>query len=325
MFATGRRTMKLLLVKALAIVLAGFAIGVRGDTKDKQDMPQSLWKWPNSGSSYFNTPVPSSSANADYNAKSGCGGGGDDTIGWSCPHLMLLSPDMQYAAEADNNSWAVYAVAGIGSANDCGSCYQLEITSGGSPYPNKFIVQAVNTGSDVSSGQFDILLGAGGFGIYDSCSSDCQYGRVCSGGHCNAPQYTGNFDAWTPDGNCYGGGIHNAGDCYKLDSSSTFAGNTLRYGCATALNRGYHLNFNVQWFRVGCPDSLSKLTGIRRKDDLQHPKPHLQLKLSNSGRTTTTMDCCKPTCAWRQNVASITDPQLPQVYTCGKTGLPNTT
>lgn len=33
MFATGRRTMKLLLVKALAIVLAGFAIGVRGDTK----------------------------------------------------------------------------------------------------------------------------------------------------------------------------------------------------------------------------------------------------------------------------------------------------
>ena len=203
--------------------------------------------------------------------------------------------------------------------------YQLEITSGGSPSPNKYIVQAVNTGSDVSSGQFDILVGAGGFGIYDACSSDCQYGQVCSGGHCNSPYYSGNFAAWTPDGNCYGGGVHNPSGCSKLvtSSSHTFADDTLLYGCPEAIKRGFHANFDVQWQKVQCPPSLYKVTGLRRKDDGEHPAPKLGLTLSNSGRTTTTMDCCKSTCAWRQNIASFTDPQFPQVYTCNKIGTTN--
>lgn len=286
-------------------------------------MPKSLWKWPNSTSSYLNSAVPNTSSNADYNTKSGCGGGGDNTLGWSCPHLMLLSPDMQYAAETDGNSWAVYGVAGIGQTSDCGSCYQLEITSGGSPSPNKYIIQAVNTGSDVSSGQFDILVGAGGFGIYDACSSDCQNGQVCSGGHCNAPYYTGDFSAWTPDGNCYGGGVHDPNGCSKLTSGGSFADDTLLYGCPTAIDRGFHANFDVQWQRVQCPPSLYKATGLRRKDDYKHPTPKLGLTLSNSGRTTTTMDCCKPTCAWRQNIVNYADPQFPQVYTCNKIGVPN--
>ncbi len=286
-------------------------------------MPPSLWKWPNSTSSHYSYAVPSTSVNADYNAKSGCGGGGDDTFGWSCPHLMLLSPDMQFAAEADQNSWALYAVVGIGSQNDCGACYQLEITSGGSPSPNKFIVQAVNTGSDVSSGQFDILVGAGGFGIYDACASDCQSGTVCPGGHCNAPMFTGGFYDWEPDGNCYGGGVRSADGCSKLTSGSSFADSTLLYGCPIAITRGYHQNFNAKWAKVQCPESLYKVTGIKRKDNDQYPKPQPSMNLPNQGRTTTTMDCCKPTCAWRQNVATVTDPTLPQVYTCDKTGLPN--
>ena len=286
-------------------------------------MPPSLWKWPNSGSSYNNYAVPNNSQNADYNTKSGCGGGGDSTLGWSCPHLMLLSPDLQYAAEANRNSWAVYGVAGIGQTSDCGSCYQLQITGGGSPSPDKYIVQAVNTGSDVSSGQFDILVGAGVFGIYDSCSSDCQQGQVCSGGHCNAPYYSGDFNAWTPDGNCYGGGVHDASECSKLTGTSSFADQTLQYGCPEAINRGFHSNFEVQWQRVQCPPSLYKVTGLRRKDDAEYPMPNPGLTLKNTGRTTTTMDCCKPTCGWRQNIAGIADPLFPQVYTCNKEGQVN--
>ena len=286
-------------------------------------MPPSLWKWPNSTSSYYSYGAPNNSDNVDYNTKSGCGGGGDNNMGWSCPHLMLLSPDMQYAADADGNSWAVYAVAGIGSSNDCGRCYQLEITSGGSPSPNKYIVQGANTGSDVSSGQFDILLGAGGFGIYDACSSDCQTGPVCSGGHCNAPMFTGDFSAWTPDGNCYGGGVHDASGCSKLDSGSSFGGKTLLYGCAAAIDKGFHANFNVQWAEVQCPDSLVKVTGLRRKDNEQYPKPQPGMNLPNKGFATSTMDCCKPTCAWRQNIGNVADPIFPQVYTCNKEGLPN--
>ena len=290
----------------------------------EQGMPQSLWKWSGQQtSSRLGSPVPDSSSGADYNTESGCGGGGDSKLGWSCPHLMLLSPDMQYAAQADNNSWAVYAVAGIGAIHDCGTCYQLEIVNGDAPTPSKYIVQAVNTGGDVSSGQFDILMGGGGFGIYDACSSDCQNGRVCSGGHCNAPQFTGDFSAWTPNGNCYGGGVRSADQCSKLTTTNSFADATLLYGCPTAIQRGYHANFGVKWARVQCPASLYKVTGIRQKGDTAYPLPRPDMDLQHQGRTTTTMDCCKPTCAWRQNVQGITDSTFPQVYTCNKEGLPN--
>lgn len=290
----------------------------------KVDMPQSLWKWPNGTNSTLSTPVPDSSSSADFNTQSGCTGGGNEKLGWSCPHLMLLSPDMQLAAQADGNTWAVYGVAGVGNTNDCGSCYQLEITgTNGSPMPspNKYIVQGVNTGGDLSNAQFDILLGAGGFGIFDACSSDCHT-RSCST-NCNAPQFTGGFSAWTPDNNCYGGGVHSADDCSKLTSTNSFADATLLYGCPTAITRNYHVNFQVQWARVQCPESLYKVVGIRRKDDTNYPLPQPNMQLSQRGRTTTTMDCCKPTCAWRQNVESFTDPTFPQVYNCNKEGMPN--
>ena len=295
-----------------------------------QTMPQSLWKWPQSSSSYLPTSPPNSSTNAEYNGISACGGGGDPNISWSCPHLMLLSPDMQYAAEADGNSgWAVYGVVGIGQQSDCGKCFLLQITGGGTiPTKTSFIVQAVNTGSDVSSGQFDILIGAGGFGIYDACASDCKNGRACSGGNCNAPQFSGDFSAWTPDGNCYGGGVHSSDGCDALDSEQSFADKTLTYGCKAAVNQFYHQNFDVNFKQVQCPKSLYRITGIRSKSDIDNsqslPIASPYLSLPNGGRTTTTMDCCKPTCAWRQNVGSFTDPNWPQTFVCDKNGVPLT-
>ena len=292
-----------------------------------QSMPESLWKWPQSQSSHFPSTPPNSSTNADYNGISSCNGGGDPTTSWSCPHMMLLSPDMQYAAETDGYSdWAVYAVAGIGQASDCGKCFQLQVTSDNGPSKKFFIVQAVNTGSDVSSGQFDILVGAGGFGIYDACASDCKDGRVCSGGHCNAPQYSGGFSAWTPDGNCYGGGVHQASGCDALvtETQRTFADETLIYGCKAAINQGYHQNLQVRFTQVQCPRSLYQITGIRTKSDTSLLLPNPSLSLSGNGRTTTTMDCCKPTCAWRQNTGSSSDPNWPQVFVCDKEGIPLT-
>ena len=85
-------------------------------------------------------------------------------MSFACPHLMLLSPDMLiwrmeasgcYMANTSSFSWKYLAVIVV-------PWYH--------PSTTKYIVQAVNTGSDVSSGQFDILLGAGGFGICDACS-----------------------------------------------------------------------------------------------------------------------------------------------------------
>ena len=294
------------------------------------EMPPSMWKWPGSNSSVLPTGPPNSSANAQYNGISSCGGGGDPTaMSFACPHLMLLSPDMLMAAKTDGNNWAVYGVAGIGQTHDCGKCFQLEISgsdSGTMPSTIKYIVQAVNTGSDVSSGQFDILLGAGGFGIYDACSSDCKSGRVCGGGHCNAPMFSGGFSAWTPDGNCYGGGVRDANGCDALvttpESSRNFAEKTLIYGCKAAIEQHYHQNFRVNFEQVKCPASLVKVTGIRSKSENGLGHPQEMLKLFGQGQATTTMDCCKPTCAWRQNVGSFTDPNFPQVYVCSKEGSP---
>ena len=291
-------------------------------------VPLPLWKWPYSSDSYLPYGPPESSNNAEYNGKSSCGGGGDLSLSWACPHQMLLSPDMLNAAKADGNDWALYGVVGIGQQSDCGKCFQLEITGAGA-WPTgktKYIVQAVNTGSDVSSGQFDIFIGAGGFGIYDACSSDCQSGQVCSGGHCNAPQYSGDFHAWTPSGNCYGGGVLDSDGCNKLvttpSQSQNFAEKTLIYGCKAALEQNYHQNFQINYQQVQCPKSLYQMTGIRPRSDYLLRSPHNDLKLENQGRTTTMMDCCKPTCAWRQNVESYTDPNWPQAFACSKEGYP---
>ena len=290
-----------------------------------QAMPPSLWKWPQSNSSLLPSGPPDSSKNAEYNGISSCGGGGDPNTSWSCPHLMALSPDMQYAAQADGYSnWAIYGVVGIGQASDCGKCFQLRVNGGSVPAKNFIIVQAVNTGSDVDSGQFDILVGAGGFGIYDSCSSDCKT-RHCGGGACNAPQYSSGFSAWTPDGNCYGGGVRSAGGCDALvptpESKQTFAEKTLLYGCKAAIDQGYHQNIQVNFAQVQCPKSLYHITGIRSGGDASLPLPNPSLSLPGSGRTTTTMDCCKPTCAWRQNVRG-TDPNWPSLYVCNREGAP---
>ena len=291
---------------------------------DCQTAPKPLWKWQGSPSSYLPYPVPNSSDNADYNGESACGGGGDGNISWACPHLMLLSPDMMAGSRTDGNEWALYGVAGIGQEADCGKCYQLDLNNQGDTSVRHYIVQAVNTGSDVSSGQFDVMVGAGGFGIYNGCASDCKSGRTCSGGPCNYPQYSGDFNAWTPGGDCYGGGVHDPNSCDNLATRGYMAADTLLYGCKSAIQQGYHRNFQVNYKRVACPRSLYMATGIRSRNDLEeeHPVPSPALELAGSGRVTTTMDCCKPTCAWRQNIVKYTLPQFPSVYVCDKQGYP---
>ena len=227
-------------------------------------------------------------------------------MSFACPHLMLLSPDMLMAAKADGNDWARYGVVGIGQTSDCGKCFQLQITgsdSGTMPSVTKYIVQAVNTGSDVSNGQFDILLGAGGLGLFDGCSSNCRSNNICGGGPCNAPMFSGDFSAWTPDGNCYGGGVRDASGCDALvttpQSSRNFAEKTLVYGCRAAIEQHYHQNFRVSFQPVKCPSSLVKVTGIRSKSEDGLESPHSMAKLQGQGQATTTMDCCKPTLVLR--------------------------
>jgi hypothetical protein len=45
----------------------------------------------------------------------------------------------------------------------------------------------------------------------------------------------------------------------------------------------------------------------------------------SSGYGTTTMqDCCKPTCAWNDNIYAATDPDYRSLYSCDRLGVPIT-
>ena len=120
------------------------------------------------------------------------------------------------------------------------------------------------------------------------------------------------------------GGVHDANKCDSLASSQgNFAEKTLVYGCKATINQGYHQNFNLKFAQVQCPKSLFHVTGIRTASDSSLPLASPSLSLPGNSQGTTTMDCCKPTCAWRQNVVG-TDSNWPSLYVCSRDGMPLT-
>lgn len=102
----------------------------------------------------------------------------------------------------------------------------------------KMIVQATNTGSDVSEGQFDLVIPGGGVGIFNACTA--QYG---------APP-----DGW---GAQYGG--------ISTDTCSTFP-SALQDGCSFRFGDFFEGadNPEVDWKQVTCPKALTDKTGCVR-------------------------------------------------------------
>jgi hypothetical protein len=82
-------------------------------------------------------------------------------------------------AVSDTLAYGFAAVAALGSSDICGKCYQVDFTggsqSGSDPgsaalVGKSMIVQAINIGGDVGSGQFDIAIPGGGVGAFNACS-----------------------------------------------------------------------------------------------------------------------------------------------------------
>ncbi|KAI4161181.1 MAG: hypothetical protein LQ342_005076 [Letrouitia transgressa] len=78
---------------------------------------------------------------------------------------------------SDQSPWAVndnlaYGFAAVTASNPtCCQCYKLTFTS--TAIKGKtMIVQATNTGTDVSSAQFDLAMPGGGFGMFDACTKE---------------------------------------------------------------------------------------------------------------------------------------------------------
>ncbi|KAG8992837.1 hypothetical protein FRB93_002159 [Tulasnella sp. JGI-2019a] len=185
-----------------------------------------------SGKAAVTTPVESCDVNnnplAGANAVSGCDGG----TAFAC---------------ADNQPWAVsdtlaygYAavnLAGETEADWCCSCYQLTFTSG-AVSGKTMIVQATNTGGDVSGDQFDLMIPGGGVGIFtQGCTA--QYGSISAWG----AQY---------------GGVTSAAQCSGLPAALQ-AGCNFRFGWM-----GGSDNPTVNWQKVTCPAPLAANSGCVR-------------------------------------------------------------
>jgi hypothetical protein len=151
--------------------------------------------------------------------------------------------------------------------------------------------------------------------------------------------FGGDFEAWTdaefPDPNkCYSGGIkyfEGAGTleekCRRLSGGSETLKDRILWDSCIRSNRAYlHQNFyGTQYLRVQCPESLYRLTGLRRNNDEEDnlPYPHIEQQLPltcggsrEQGHTciTTMHDGCVPSCAWPGKVD--VDPAYPRVDRC---------
>ena len=240
-----------------------------------------------------------------------------NNYGFGCPHMMMFSADMLLSSKYDKNDKNFfYAVAGSSTDNDCGKCYQVKVSQP-QHYPKynykQLIVQIINSGGDVAPGQFDLFMGAGGFGIYTACNSDCAM-QYCNGGGCKTNLYAGNFKQWTGvpyyDRNlCYAGGLNKLNSttismCRSLtNNQTTLKDRILIDSCYLSNKNLYHQNFyKADSTRVQCPKGLYMLTGLRRADDNIYPIAHIENPLtihcSNKACITTMCDCCKPSCAW---------------------------
>lgn len=307
----------------------------------------SLWNWGffnrTTYTIYPNIAVTSNTffAHTDSELPSACRGNPTDDlwgVGFACPHLLLFSSDLLLAAERDGLAdYFFYGTAASKSDDDCGKCFQVklmdpQLTWNDTYFDRQLILQITNSGFDVVPGQFDVYMGAGGFGYYTACNQDCQ-SHFCQGGPCALGMFNSMFDDWTPDGNCYGGGLRMLSDnydqvwglCGKIIRGNDFKDDVLRQACWYANIMFYHQNFfSTDSIQVQCPTSLTKATGLKRSDDVSSPFPDRNNKPNifcrNKNCMTGYQDCCKMSCSW--NSKGKPDPLLSRVYTCNFNGFP---
>jgi hypothetical protein len=105
------------------------------------------------------------------------------------------------------------------------------------------VVQSTNTGKDVGSNQFDIMMPGGGVGIYDECSA--EFGTAFPGA-----QY---------------GGVSSVSECASLPASLTG-------GCGWRFDwfQGAD-NPNLTYEQVQCPAEIVAKSGCRHDDDGEYP------------------------------------------------------
>ncbi|KAI1819551.1 glycoside hydrolase family 45 protein [Xylaria intraflava] len=199
--------------------------------------PSCAWSGKADVSAPAMTCDASDSPLTDVDTKSGCDGG----TAFTCTNYSPWAVDDNLAY-----GFAATSIAGGTESSWCCACYQLDFTSG--PVAGKsMIVQSTNTGGDLGSNQFDILMPGGGIGLFDGCS--VEFGQALPG-----QQY---------------GGVSSRADC---DSASM--PESLRAGCYWRFDWFMGAdNPNVNYNQVACPSEILAISGCQRTDDSSFPAP----------------------------------------------------
>jgi hypothetical protein len=298
-------------------------------------------------------------------------------INFLCPRFMLFSDEMAQAALDDGYAGLNYAVVGHdsdtggidGNVNiSCCQCYQLVFSlpenvaqvggSGASaiPIPPPLVVQSFNTSAGGGK-NFDVFMGAGGFGAFNACDPNAsmksnsgkylytqfpQDGEPGSGGVNAATQIAGckgtNNQATTATLSSATCQSNVATACGKFQSSATTVTSESIRSCTQSNNPNsyYHINWQIYAKRVECPTHLTQVTGCKlAPQNLPAVNPAVTTPAQaaadssfKSGYTITTMqDCCMPTCAWQNNTKgmglSMVD-NYNSFYSCDQNGVPAT-
>jgi hypothetical protein len=224
------------------------------------------------------------------------------------------------------------------------------------PIPPPLVVQSFNTSAGGGK-NFDVFMGAGGFGAFNACDPNASMaspsgkylytqfppdGEPGSGGENAVTQIAGcrgsNNLATTATLSSTTCQTNVATACGKFKSNSTAVTNESIQSCvqSNAPNTYYHINWKIYAKRVECPMHLTQVTGCRLASQglpavnpaVTTPDQAAADSSFKSGYTTTTMqDCCMPTCAWQnntkgQNLAMVGD--YDSFYSCDQDGVPLT-
>lgn len=232
------------------------------------------------------------------------------TVAYACMDWSVGSGAMLQAAAAEGlNSTHFFGVGSFGTGgSNMGKCYEVELAG----LQVKGLLQVVNQGGDVTSGQFDLQMGDGGLGLYNGCVAPIVSGH--------APMFSGDKSSF---GKQYGG-WGNKEDCARLPEkpqalSSLPAGEpSLPRLCELGFEMGLRKEGGentaiTAMKRVVCPKSLVALTGLDRTDGTES-ETHAK------GILTRMMDCCKPSAGWTANIEKP-DPHHPAVVPCTADGL----
>eukprot|EP00947_MAST-08B_sp_MAST-8B-sp1_P003107 g3107.t1 len=205
------------------------------------------------------------------------------------------------------NSTHFFGVGSYGSdGSNMGKCYEVDVGA-----PKKALLQVINQGGDVATGQFDLQMGDGGFGVFDACAAPTTGGAP--------PMFAGSKDAFGPQ---YGGWTSKA-DCSKLPRTPS-ALKSLPAGepdlielCELSFDLGVRIEGGQNPViktarRVNCPDALVRVTGLNRTDGGDS-------EVHGSGTLTRMLDCCKPSAGWVTNIKNP-DPKYKGVIPCTADG-----